>query len=80
MNIDFSQVVTPQSEEVKAAEYKERLWRGRELDRADIQLFKVEDGMKGLGTQKAWREYRIALRDYPASEDFMIVRPVAPDA
>lgn len=71
--IDFSQVVNP-------AIVLERSWRDSELARADIQLLKVEDGMKGIGTQKAWREYRNALRDYPASEAFLIVRPVAPDA
>lgn len=71
--IDFSQAV---NKTVQA----EREWRNAELARADIQLLKVEDGAKGIGTQKAWREYRNALRDYPTSEGFPTVRPVAPDA
>lgn len=76
MSIDFSRVVNKNTVLAEA----ERDWRNTELARADIQLLKVQDGMTGLGTQKAWRDYRVALRDYPASEDFMIVRPVAPDA
>jgi hypothetical protein len=76
MNIDFSLAATPRDEVAFTA----RLWRDRELDRADIQLLKIEDGMKGFGTQKAWREYRIALRDWPTTEDFPTVKPVAPDA
>lgn len=74
--IDFSQVVNKAT--VLATE--ERSWRDTELARADIQLLKVQDGTTGLGTQKAWREYRVALRDYPSSEGFPTVRPVAPDA
>lgn len=74
--IDFSQVKNKGT--IKAEE--ERQWRDSELARADIQLMKVEDGMKGIGTQTKWRNYRIALREYPASADFPNVRPVAPDA
>lgn len=74
--IDFSQVVNKNDVLAEA----ERQWRNSELDRADIQLLKVEDGMKGLGTAKAWRAYRVELREYPASESFPNVRPVAPDA
>lgn len=74
--IDFSRVVN----KTTVLAETEKSWRNAELARADIQLMKVQDGMTGLGTQKAWREYRIALRDWPASESFPNVRPVAPDA
>ena len=59
----------------------ERLWRNLELSRADIELNKVQDGM-GSGTVTAWREYRCALRNWPASPDFpdSTKRPIAPDA
>ncbi len=59
----------------------ERHWRDNELNRADIQLNKVQDGM-GTGTVSAWREYRCSLRDSPESPDFpdSTKRPVAPDA
>jgi len=62
------------------ASVEARLARDAELARADIQLLKVQDGMTGLGTQKAWREYRNALRDWPSTENFPEVMPVAPDA
>ena len=59
----------------------ERAWRDSELDRADIGLNKVRDGM-GVGTVTQWREYRCALRDWPENEFFpdSAKRPVAPDA
>jgi len=57
-----------------------RLSRDAELARADIQLLKVQDGVTGIGTQKAWREYRNALREWPSTENFPEVMPVAPDA
>lgn len=58
----------------------EREWRGKELNRADIELNKVQDGV-GSGTVSAWRTYRCQLRDWPASPDFPDKgsRPVAPD-
>ena len=57
-----------------------RVNRDSELARADIQLLKVQDGVTGIGTQKAWREYRNALRGWPETENFPEVMPVAPDA
>lgn len=76
--IDFSKVVNAST----VAKQDERLWRNTELTRADIQLMKVQDGTIGLGTQKAWREYRIALREWPSHKKFPDVtsRPTAPDA
>lgn len=58
----------------------ERVWRNAELERADIELNKVQDGM-GTGTVTAWREYRCALRNWPEHESFpdSSFRPVAPD-
>ncbi len=68
----------PTPEEIAAAE---RVWRNSELERADVELNKVQDGM-GTGTVSSWREYRCALRDWPESPDFpdSTKRPVAPDA
>lgn len=62
-------------------EFAERAWRDTELDRADIELNKVQDGM-GTGTVSQWREYRCNLRNWPESQDFpdSSKRPVAPDA
>lgn len=59
----------------------ERAWRDGELDRADIELNKVQDGM-GTGTVSVWREYRCALRNWPESEFFPDIghRPISPDA
>lgn len=68
-------------EEVLSDEGGERIWRDRELSRADVEINKVQDG-EGTGTVKAWREYRVALRAYPSKEGFpnIKLRPVAPDA
>jgi len=59
----------------------ERTWRDSELQRADVELNKVQDG-DGVGTVKAWREYRMALRAWPSNEKFpdSTFRPVSPDA
>ena len=57
-----------------------RLQRDAELSRADIMLNRVQDGETGLGTQKAWRAYRVLLRDWPSTEGFPEAVPVAPDA
>lgn len=59
----------------------ERAWRDAELNRADIELNKVQDGV-GTGTVTQWREYRCALRDWPENELFPDAskRPIAPDA
>lgn len=56
------------------------IWRNSELTRADIMLNRVQDGETGIGTQKAWRAYRVSLRDWPATESFPLDAPVAPDA
>lgn len=59
----------------------ERAWRDSELARADIELNKAQDG-DGVGTVKAWREYRKALRAWPSAETFPATedRPVSPDS
>jgi hypothetical protein len=54
--------------------------RDAELTRADIMLNRVQDGETGIGTQKAWRAYRVSLRDWPSTESFPLDAPVAPDA
>lgn len=68
----------PTAEQIASVE---RVWRNGELDRADIELNKVQDGM-GTGTVSAWREYRCLLRNWPENEFFpdSTKRPAAPDA
>jgi len=44
-----------------------RAWRDGELAKADIEIYKLEDA--GIDTA-SYRAYRIALRDWPASESF----------
>lgn len=57
-----------------------RAWRNAELARADVILNRIQDGEKGLGTQKAWRDYRITLRNWTGTDSFPTEAPVAPDA
>ena len=56
---------------------REREWRKGELERADHQINKLDDA---AGDSKAWRDYRVALRDWPEHQDFPNKdrRPVAP--
>ena len=69
----------PTLSEIELKRLEERDWRDAELSRADIELYKVQDG-DGVGTVGEWRDYRSALRDYPATSDFpMGQRPIAPD-
>ena len=74
----LSDPLPPTPEQLAAIE---RAWRDGELDRADIELNKVQDGM-GTGTVSAWREYRCLLRNWPENEFFpdSTKRPVSPDA
>lgn len=62
---------------------QERAWRDGELNRADVELYKVQDSdPKAVGTVGMWREYRRELRIWPEHTNFTIKesRPVAPDA
>lgn len=71
----------PTKEDLVEAECKEaRALRDAELARADIMLNRVQDGETGIGTQKAWRAYRVCLRNWPSTKAFPEVFPVAPDA
>jgi len=56
-----------------------RGWRDGELRRADIEISKAEDTV-GAFDATTWRDYRIALRDWPADPEFPdpASRPVAP--
>lgn len=56
---------------------REREWRNNELAHADIQINKLADA---AGDTQAWRDYRVALRDWPEHQDFpnQDRRPVAP--
>lgn len=56
-----------------------RMWRNAELFRADIELYKVQDGM-GTGSVSEWRAYRCALRNWPDTADFPTTPPKAPDS
>ena len=60
----------------------EIVWRNSELNRSDVQINKIQDGVTGLGSVAEWRKYRVKLRNWPDSADFPCVecRPVAPDA
>lgn len=60
----------------------ERHWRDSELDRADVELYKVQDSdSKSIGSVSDWRTYRKALRSWPEQKDFPNIefRPKAPD-
>lgn len=61
------------------AAFNERLWRNEQLKSADDTINKVEDG-EIEGDAKAWRKYRVELRNWPSHEKFPDVesRPVAP--
>jgi hypothetical protein len=56
---------------------RERDWRNAELARADIQINRLADAG---GDAQAWRNYRVALRDWPESQGFpqAELRPEAP--
>lgn len=58
----------------------ERSWRDGELKRADAIINTMEDSGDSEGP-KPWRQYRVALRDWPASEFFPNPdkRPVSPE-
>lgn len=61
---------------------EERAWRDFELQRADLELYKVQDSdPKAFGSVSQWREYRKQLRAWPESEKFpdKTFRPEAPD-
>lgn len=77
MKIDFSKVFDA---DLLSKQTEARIYRDSELARADIMLNRVQDGETGLGTQKAWRAYRVALRNWPDTDSFPVEAPVAPDA
>lgn len=56
----------------------ERGWRDAELLKADIEVNKATDTANP--TESSWRQYREALRHWPASEYFpsQASRPIAP--
>lgn len=55
-----------------------RGWRDAELLKADIEVNKAADTSNP--TEQSWRQYREALRHWPASEYFpsQASRPIAP--
>jgi len=65
-NTPAPQYTESELNKIKASE--ERAWRDSELNSADVELLKVQDG--GAGTVSEWRNYRNALRDYPQQPDF----------
>lgn len=58
-----------------------RVWRNDELSRADVIINKIED-FEIEGDSKAWRQYRVALRNWPDAKGFPTEKskPKAPDA
>lgn len=66
---------SPTVEELKAIE---RGWRDSELLKADIEVNKAVDSAHR--SESAWRQYRVALRDWPQSPEFpdSSARPAAP--
>lgn len=77
----FNWVEIPQK--LEDAINSERLWRNSELQRADVELNKVQDSdPKAKGSVSAWREYRKALRALPEHHEFPYkqARPLAPDS
>jgi len=50
-------------------EFDERIWRDKELARADIELNKLQD-VEGVLAGQGWKTYRIQLRDWPTSANF----------
>lgn len=65
---------TIQAYDVEAGELEdkiaaERSWRDSALDKADVELNKVQDD-RGTGLVSDWRDYRNELRDYPEAVDF----------
>jgi hypothetical protein len=64
----------------EAANKEARTIKNSELNRANIMLNRVQDGETSIGTQKAWRAYRVSLRSWPDTADFPEVMPLAPDA
>lgn len=65
----------PTGEEAEAIE---RAWRDSELTKADIEVNKAVDSAHPA--ESAWRQYRVALRDWPQSPEFpdSSARPAAP--
>ncbi len=64
-------------------ERRERDWRDKELIRADIELYKLQDSdTKASGSVGGWRSYRKNLRAWPEDKKFpnKEFRPSAPDA
>lgn len=57
----------------------ERMWRNDELKKADVIINKIED-FEIEGDSKAWRKYRVALRNWPDHDKFPSKRsrPKAP--
>lgn len=48
-----------------------RLWRNSELYRADNEIRKHQDSDSSAeGTESNWREYRVALREWPDTSEF----------
>lgn len=74
----------PSPEEIEeAANYllasEERAWRDSELLKADIEVNKAAD--TASVSEQPWRQYRVALRDWPQSVGFpdASARPARPD-
>lgn len=54
---------------LEQASILERQWRNTELANADIEINKAVDSAN-YAVEKSWRNYRLALRDWPENPDF----------
>ena len=54
-----------------------RSWRNSELDSADLDLNREQDGMTSY-TVSAIREWRVTLRNWPETDSFPTNKPVKP--
>lgn len=89
-NIDWSQLVTKQmkeeaiaKQEYEAAAAREDTWRVAELLLAADQLLAIDDDdpNRAPGTEREWRDYRIAVRAWKEGADHfpdIVYRPVQP--
>jgi len=73
---------TPESADAETPEQLanlERAWRDAELSKADIEVNKAAD--TASATESAWRQYRVALRDWPQTAGFPSpdLRPARPE-
>ena len=81
--VDGDVVLSDVVKTIESIFQEERDWRDNELQKADIELYKVQDSdPKSRGTVTQWREYRKSLRAWPDNKNFpnKEYRPTSPDS